>query len=131
MLIDLCSDIFKEIPEWTLEIFGQDDGEKANLEKRIIERGMNTKIRIHEPTCEIKDEYLRSSIFVTTTRIEAFSLVLLEASECGLPCVSFDVPSGPRDIIDNNYNGFLLEEGHLTEFKEKMNEVVETINNKK
>lgn len=120
LLIDVCTSVFKKIPEWTLDIYGQDDGEKSSLIKQIAEREMSDRIRIHKPISNIKDEYLKSSIFVTATRIEAFSLVLIEACECGLPCISFDVPSGPRDIIDNNINGYLLEDGDLEKFEEKL-----------
>lgn len=120
LLIDLCANVFNNIPEWELHIYGQDDGERNKLERQIIEKGMKDRIKIHKPTVQIKNEYLKSSVFVTTTSIEAFSLVLLEASECGLPCVSFDIPSGPRDIVENNYNGYLINEGDFTEFEEKL-----------
>lgn len=120
LLINICTNVFKKIPEWSLDIYGQDDGEKSSLVRQIAERGMSDRIKIHNPIRNIKDEYLKSSIFVTTTRIEAFSLVLIEACECGLPCISFDVHSGPRDIIDNNFNGYLLEDGDLENFEEKL-----------
>lgn len=120
LLINICANVFKKIPDWSLEIYGQDDGEKSSLVRQIVERGMSNSIRIHNPISNIKEEYLKSSIFVTTTRIEAFPLVLIEACECGLPCISFDVPSGPRDIIDNDFNGYLLKEGDLGNFEEKL-----------
>ena len=120
LLIDICSNLFYKIPDWTLEIFGQDDGERLSLEKMIEERRMNNRIYIHDSTKDIKNEYLNSSIFATTTSIESFSLVLLEASECGLPCISFDVHSGPRDIIADNYSGYLIKEGEVAQYAEKL-----------
>lgn len=120
LLIHLCANVFRNIPEWELHIYGQDDGEKNALERQIIEREMEGRIELHSPTVDIKNEYLKSSVFITTTQIEAFSLVLLEASECGLPCMSFDIPSGPRDIVENNYNGYLIKEGDLIAFEKKL-----------
>lgn len=131
LLIDLCANVFSNIPEWELHIYGQDDGERNTMEKQIIERGMKDRIKIHNPTVDIKNEYLKSSVFVTTTQIEAFSLVLLEASECGLPCISFDIPSGPRDIVENNYNGYLIKEGDFAAFEEKLESLLLSYNLRK
>lgn len=108
LLIDICHKVFKNIPEWYLDIYGQDDGERDKLIEKIRTCGMEDRIRINNPIPNIHEEYLKSSIFLTTTQIEAFPLVLLEACECGLPCICYDVPSGPRDIIKNGYNGYLV-----------------------
>ena len=120
LLVDICTNVFNKIPDWTLDIYGQDEGEKSTIERKISENGMTSRIKIHNPISNIKDEYLKSSIFVTTTKIEAFPLMLIEACECGLPSISFDVPSGPRDIIENDYNGYLLKEGDSDNFENKL-----------
>ena len=43
-----------------------------------------------------------------TSHSEGFGMVLLEAISFGLPCISYDCPSGPRDIIENDVNGYLV-----------------------
>ena len=47
-------------------------------------------------------------------------MVLLEAISFGLACVSFDCPSGPRDIIQNNYNGYLIENENIVDFTKSL-----------
>jgi glycosyltransferase involved in cell wall biosynthesis len=57
---------------------------------------------------EVEEEYLKSSILVQPSRTEGFGLVLVEAMACGLPVVSFDCENGPRSIISDGENGFLV-----------------------
>lgn len=57
----------------------------------------------------VKEELINSSIFILTSLCESFSLVLCEAMECGLPCISFNIDVGPKEIIQNGINGFLID----------------------
>ena len=47
-------------------------------------------------------------------------MVLLEAQSFGLPIVAYDCPEGPRQIIKNNHNGFLINDGDLNDFVDKI-----------
>jgi len=61
------------------------------------------------PVANIEKEYLDSSIMVVSSRSEGFGMVLIEAMACGVPCVAFDCPHGPADIISHSNDGFLVE----------------------
>jgi glycosyltransferase involved in cell wall biosynthesis len=63
---------------------------------------------------------MKASIFAFTSRYEGFAMVLLEAMQCGLPVVSYDTKCGPRDIIVEKVNGFLVEEGDENTFCDKL-----------
>ena len=59
-------------------------------------------------------------MLVLCSEHEAWSLVLVEAMSCGIPCVSMDCPNGPREIIINNVTGFLTKNGDVIELSEKI-----------
>lgn len=108
LLIEIWKIVNNEIPDldWTLQIIGSGENE-ARL-KKLIE-ALNVKnLEMIPHTQNINDYYRDASLFVLTSRMEGFGMVLLEAMSFGVPCISFDCPSGPRDIISDEKNGFLI-----------------------
>ena len=112
-------------PFWVLKIFGS--GEKYDyVNNRIIESNLEKVIEIHEPTSDIQQEYLNSSIFVLSSRYEGLPMVLLEAMSCGLPVVSYDCKCGPKDIIKDGVDGFLVREGDIDDLAKKIMLLIES-----
>ena len=100
--------VHKKHPEWTLNIYGS--GEMHDdVERWIKERNLQDTMIMHKPTNHIMEKYTESSICVLSSRYEGFSLVIMEAMSCGVPCVSFDTPFGPRNIIADGEDGILVD----------------------
>ena len=76
-------------------------------------------------------EMEKGSVFVLSSRYEGFGLVLLEAQAKGLACVSFNCKEGPREIIDDGINGFLVEEGNVSELSKKLLRLIKNDNLRK
>lgn len=54
-------------------------------------------------------------------------MTLLEAISYGLPCVSYLFPCGPRDIIENGKNGYIIEEGDKEKFAQRLVELMKNV----
>ena len=113
-LIEIWSKV-KDKNGWVLWIVGSGE-EKNNLENAIDEYGVRESVKLIPHTNFIEEIYRKSSLFVLTSRMEGFGMVLLEAMAFGIPCLSYDCPSGPRDVIKDQYNGRLVENGNKYQF---------------
>jgi glycosyltransferase involved in cell wall biosynthesis len=120
-LIDAWADAAVEAPDWKLTIYGNGNCRDA-LQQQIAQRNISNIASIHEPTTNIQKVYLHSSMFIFPSRyLEAMPMVLLEAMSFGLPVVAFDAPCGPKDLIEDGRNGFLVKTGDIPDFIEKIN----------
>ena len=87
----------------------RDGEEKEIIQRSIIKKGLSSTILLKGTTTNIQEKYLESSICILSSRYEGFGMVLLEAMACGVPCVAFNCPYGPADIIKDGEDGFLVE----------------------
>ncbi len=122
-LIRIWSLVTCKHPDWQLDVFGEGRLEGV-LKNKIKESGLNN-MKIHPFTSNINQEYANSSLCVLASRFEGFALVLLEAMKHGVPCVTFDCKYGPKDIVDNKKNGYVIENGDIKEFANKLCYLIE------
>ena len=114
----------KKHPDWHLEIYGKYDASQK-LDSIASKLNVTNSVHFFEPEKNIQEKYLASSIYVLSSRFEGFGMVLTEAMACGVPCVSFDCPCGPSDIIKNKEDGFLVPNGAIESMSEKIIELIE------
>lgn len=107
LLLDAAVLMKSELPDWHLDIFGEGE-EKKELMHKILELNLGDFVSINKTTPNIKAEFIKSSIYVMSSRYEGLPMVLIEAQECGLPVVSFDCPNGPSDVIENGKTGYVV-----------------------
>lgn len=130
MLIDVWSLVNKKNNEWRLTIVGEGE-DKEKLLKKIKEYGLEESIEIKPFTNNISEYYLNSSIYVLSSRYEGFGLVMIEAQSYGLPVVAFDCPTGPRNIINNNLDGYLVEANNIEKMAEYLFELINDENKRR
>ncbi|HJB25591.1 MAG TPA: glycosyltransferase [Firmicutes bacterium] len=109
------------LPGWTLKIIGEGQ-EMKTLREKARSLGIEDSVCFSGalPHEEVLREMASSKIYAMTSFTESFGLVLVEAQSCKLPVIAFDVRVGPRAILTEGKDGFLVKDGDLAEFCEKM-----------
>jgi len=128
-LIDAWKLLAKEFSDWTLRLAG-DGEERTFLERRIADYGLQDKI-ILGPEKDMRSAYLGASILAMSSRFEGLPMVLLEAQACGLPIVSYACKCGPKDVVTDGVDGFLVEEGNVTDLADKLFTLMNDVNLRK
>lgn len=90
------------------------------IKKEISKYGVSDVVHLKGHHNNIKSIYNDYSIMAMTSRYEGLPMVLLEAFENKLPAISFDINTGPDEIILNGENGFLVEEGNFNDYVDKL-----------
>lgn len=94
-------------PEWTLRIVGS-GSEKHTNEQLAKNLNVLDRIEFVDAHPDIAKEFQNASCFVLSSRFEGLVLVLIEAKMMGLPCISFDCPNSPKEVIRNGIDGVLV-----------------------
>lgn len=111
-LIEIFSNIAPKYPNWDLVILGEGYLHGA-LEKQISGYNLEKRVFLPGPVGNLREWYECADIYVMSSRYEGFGNTLVEAIAHGLPVISFDCDTGPRNIIRDHINGFLVPPNDL------------------
>ena len=85
--------------------------ERSALEELVSNLGVESCVAIPGFVDNPYAYLSRASLFVLSSQWEGLPTVLIEAMYCGVPVVSTDCPSGPREILDGGRHGVLVPVG--------------------
>lgn len=124
MLVDIADIVLKKHPDWQWDIYGNGETFEDTKEK-IKEHGLENDLNLMGSVNDIYDRYKDYAIFVLPSYREGLPLVLLEAKANHLPIVSFDCITGPREIITDGIDGFLVDCYNIEEMAENISALIE------
>lgn len=108
----------------TLDIYGKgDDTYVAELQALIDELGVSERVRLCGRSDNMHGELMEHDAFVMSSDFEGMPNALAEAMAVGLVCVSTDCKTGPRDLIKDGENGFLVPVGDVDAMADKIKAV--------
>lgn len=109
-LIEVWKTVAPKAPGWKLRIAG--DGElHQTLQQQINDAGLQDSVILGKAEGDIRDLYASADIYALTSLYEGLPMVLLEAQASGLPTVAMACKCGPRDVVTDGEDGFLVPEG--------------------
>ena len=96
--------------DWVLKIYG-DGSQRMPLQRMIDSSNLNENIKLMGNTSDVIHVLKDASIFAFSSISEGFGLAIVESMECGVPVVSYQCQCGPKEIIDDGKDGFLVPVG--------------------
>lgn len=124
LLVPIGRIVFAKHPDWKWALCG-DGPERENLENAVREAGLAQNIIFRGSVSDMDAQYASAAMYVLTSEMEGLPMVLLEAKAHGLPIVSFDIQTGPSDIVRDGVNGYLVEAENTDEMADKICKLIE------
>lgn len=123
LLIDAWARIAARHPDWSMHVYGKGDPGACLAQANAL--GVGNRIQFHPPVPDIESKYREAGLLVLPSRSEGFGMVLIEAMSCGLPCVAFDCPTGPGDILSHGKDGWLVPAQDVAALALAMEQLIE------
>ena len=123
LLLESWKYVYAKYPDWQLVFYGT--GEIGQYKKQAQELGIEKVCSFNGAVKNIQEKYAESSIYALSSRFEGFGMVIIEAMSRRIPVVSFDCPYGPKAIITDGKDGFLVENGNTQQLAERICYLIE------
>ena len=106
--IKLFANVRQNFPNLKLKIAGTGVDERY-LKELAIKYGVNENIEFLGYQKDLANLYKKAKLTLITSSYEGFPNVLIESLCLGTPVISFDFMSGPRYLLQDGINGFLVD----------------------
>ncbi len=107
ILVDVWNELKSRNKKYSLTIYG-DGPQLIKLQEKINNLGLDELITIHPFVDNFVETIIEFDCLLVTSRYEAFPMVVLEGISNGLPIIAFDLECGIRDMVESDYNGYLI-----------------------
>ena len=123
MLVEAAKLVLPKYPDWQWDLYGTGDT-LDEIRKKIEEYGLEKQLILKGNVKDVYQVYGDYAFLVLPSYREGLPLVLLEAKALGLPMISFDITTGPREIINEGEDGYLIPPYHIEEMASKIETLI-------
>ncbi len=131
-LIEIFKNVSLKFPDWKLHIIGEGP-EREKIENRIKKYKLEDYVIMHgEKTRKFINKMLeQSSVYVMSSSQEGFGISILEAFSFGIPAVAFDSALGAKELISNNWDGYIINDLDKEKMAKKIIDLIKNENRRK
>ncbi len=123
-MAEVAIKVLKEHEDWKWYVLGEGE-QRAFLEQVIAQNRLENRLILTGLVNNVGEYLSQSKIFVMTSKSEGLPMCLLEAKTFHLPCISFDIPTGPNEIITDGRDGYLVKPFDCEEMSTKICSLIE------
>ncbi len=109
-LIRAFEQIAGDHPDWRLRILG-DGPLRGELLAHVAKVGLADRVELPGAVPDMAPEWADAAVCALASKTEGFPLVAQEAMSAGVPVVTYDCPSGPRELVEHGVTGLLVGAG--------------------
>ena len=125
LLVEVARKVLPSHPDWEWHLYGMGDM-FDEIHRKIAEYGLTAQLIQKGNVKDVYKLYNDYAFLVLPSYREGLPLVLLEAKASGLPMVSFDVTTGPKEIIEEGMDGYLIPPYNLDKMANKIELLMES-----
>lgn len=123
LLVDVAKIVLDKYPDYSWHIFGSGD-DFQKIKNKIKINKLGDRLILKGQSNDLYNIYKEYSMMVMTSRYEGFPMTLLEGVANKLPLISFDIATGPDEIITDGVNGFLIEAFDIQKMADRIMELI-------
>lgn len=124
LLIEAWQSVHASNRDWTLEIYGEGE-QRETLEKMVSDTKLSHTVHLNHATDNVNEKLSESEIYVLSSRVDNFPMVLLEAMSNKLPIVAFDCPNGPGAILSDGEDAILVERENVQSLAQQITRLIQ------
>ena len=106
-LVAAFAEIADQIPDWRLRIVGEGP-QRVEVVRQTRKANLWDRVELVRSVPDLAAEWAKASVGAVSSRAEAFPMGALEAMAAGVPVVTFDCASGPRELVEHEVTGLLV-----------------------